>query len=551
MTKQELRAAVKQRREAIPPAGKKKLDELICRRIASSNAFRNAGTVLLYAPVRGEIDLLPLASLCRRQGKKVGFPLTDPEKKTISFRLLAPGAKLVPGAYGIPEPPPDSEPCVPDKKTLCILPGLTFDRAGNRLGYGGGYYDRFLTDFPGITMGAVYEKLMAREIPAEPHDKKVQILVNERELLHCESGQAGRWDTSKLLSTLRRGAERAGAKLSVWLEPVRKTVNRWLDANPSAKKGTEAPRTAEGEQVSARHGPPVLVLVTFVFLLLSRLIDSQLTRRGSEYISVILLQLLIFVLPAVLYIQLRGEYFPSRIRMRPVRPEYLWLCVCAFVVMVSGSLLLSIMTGGISSLSGNFMLYNTFVARINGSVWETVYVILAYGVLPAFCEELVYRSVLCAEYESAGTGVAIFVSALFFAMLHFSFPLFPNYLLLGMILAGVMYTTRSTLGAMLLHLLYNLFCLFGQPYLSAFYVNAGSGEIFIFCLIVLLLLFAAFGAGEARKIYHQYAQANLGSSYTVSVRFKEYPKRVLRVLLTPTAGLVALVWLIMAIIAVL
>jgi hypothetical protein len=133
-------------------------------------------------------------------------------------------------------------------------------------------------------------------------------------------------------------------------------------------------------------------------------------------------------------------------------------------------------------------------------------------------------------------------------MLHFSFPLFLNYLVLGILLAFVMYATRSVLAPMLLHFLYNVFCLFGQPYLSAFYVNAGSNEIFLFCLITLLLLFSAFATGEARKIYHLYARANLSSDYTSSVSLSEYPKRIFNAMKTPAVIPVFLLWLIMAII---
>jgi hypothetical protein len=111
-----------------------------------------------------------------------------------------------------------------------------------------------------------------------------------------------------------------------------------------------------------------------------------------------------------------------------------------------------------------------------------------------------------------------------------------------------MYATRSALAPMLLHFFYNVFCLFGQPYLSAFYVNAGSNEIFLFCLITLLLLFSAFSAGEARKIYHLYARANLSSDYTSSIKPSEYPKRIFATLKTPVVIPVILLWLVMAII---
>ena len=324
------------------------------------------------------------------------------------------------------------------------------------------------------------------------------------------------------------------------LEPVRNFIQSKL--HPS--EATVEPKST----IRPRTGAPLLVLATYLLLVLSRFIEGALTRRGGEYIAVVLLQLFIFMLPAVLYLQLQGEHFTKRIRIRPIRPQHLWFCFCMLAVMILSGLLISILFGGISSLGGNFTLYNTFIARTDGSVWETVYIILAYAALPACCEELVYRSILCAEYEDLGTGVSVLISALFFSMLHFSFPFFVNYLVLGILLAFTMYATRSVLAPMLLHCFYNVFCLFGQPYLSAFYVNAGSNEIFLFCLITLLLLFSAFAAGEARKIYHLYARANLSSDYTSSISLSEYPKRIFVTLKTPVVIPVLLLWLIMAII---
>ena len=533
MTKQALRAECKRRRAAIPAEGKKRLDQLICRRIAETDAFQKAETVLIYAPVRGEIDLLPLVAICRSLGKEVGFPVSL-EDGSLAFRSPAPGEALETGAYGIPEPPPTAKSSTLNEKTLCILPGLSFDAKGNRLGYGKGYYDRFLENFSGVTLGAVYEKLMTDEIPTEAHDKRVDLVVHERGVLQCSADPATAKSTygQRILTRIQTG-------LYQRLTPLRKLIGRQLHP--------QAPAPAAASAIRPQKWAPALVLTTFVLLILSRLIDRQLTRRDGEYIAVVLLQIFIFVLPAILYTQLRGDDFSQRIRMRPIRPQHLWFCFCWLAVMITAGLLIGILTGGIASMNGNFTLYNTFIARTNGSVWDTAYVILAYALLPAFCEELVYRSILCAEYESTGTGVSVLVSSLFFAMLHFSFSRFPTDLLLGILLATAMYVTRSTLAPILLHLCYNLFCLFGQPYLSAFYVNAGSREIFTFCLVVLMLLFAAFGTGEARKIYHLYAISNTSSDYTESVHLREYPKRILTALKTPVILPVVLVWLVMAI----
>ena len=109
-----------------------------------------------------------------------------------------------------------------------------------------------------------------------------------------------------------------------------------------------------------------------------------------------------------------------------------------------------------------------------------------------------------------------------------------------------MYATHSFLTPLILHVLYNVFCLFGQPYLSTFYVHAGSNEIFVFCLIVVFLLAAALTVGQARKIYHVYAVSNADSSYTVSVPLREYPKRVLFALFTPVFAASLLLFLVLS-----
>ena len=163
-------------------------------------------------------------------------------------------------------------------------------------------------------------------------------------------------------------------------------------------------------------------------------------------------------------------------------------------------------------------------------------------------EELVYRSILCAEYEKQGAGVAITVSAFFFAMLHFSLPNFLTYFVLGLILAFSMYATRSFIAPLLLHLLYNVFCLFGQPFLTAFFINAGSTEIFLFCLVVLFLLASALAAGEARKIYHVYALKNLNADYTTPLPWRQYPKTLLFSLLSPWGAVCLLLFLIVSLI---
>ena len=527
-TKNELRTLLKERRASLTPDEKKAMDSAIVARIARSEVYQSASTLLLYAPLAGEIDLLPLVRMARKQGKAVAFPRCDTETNTMQFYILEPDARLVAGAYNIPEPPADAPLCQPDEKALCILPALTFDLSGARLGYGKGYYDRFLATFPGVTVGAAYESFLLKQVPTEPHDLPVSMIFTDRGAYICRAEQA-----VQVASTTSEAPSAA------------KTAKAANGARTGAKDlGKRIWMLMKG----AYHAPPILVGCVFLLLLLSRLVDTHLTDRNNGYAVVILLQVLVFLIPAVVFGKLRGERFATRIRLRLPRPQQLWFIACMLVVMVTGGMLCEILTGGIASLDGNFTLYDTFVARTSGGIWETVYLILAYCVLPAFCEELVFRSILCAEYERLGAGVSIAASALFFAMLHFSFPSFLTYLLLGVLLAGAMYTTRSFFAAFLLHLCYNVFCLFGQPYLSAFYVYAGSNETFLFCLVVLFLLFGAFATGEARKIYHRYARTNVDSSYTAEVPVRELPRRFLLAIISPATVACVLIWLIVSLI---
>ena len=258
---------------------------------------------------------------------------------------------------------------------------------------------------------------------------------------------------------------------------------------------------------------PGLVLCTYVLLICSRLVDTRMLSAGNGYLTVSVLQLLIFLLPAAIYCQLRGEKLRSHLRIRPVGLEQLLLIPAALVVLICGSLLISFSLGGIDGLGENFSLYDTFVAADSYGTDELLYSVLAFAVLPAVCEEFVFRGILCAEFERNGVFSSVTVSALFFAMLHFSIAQFPVYFFSGLVLALVLYATRSVLGAIFVHFLYNLFGLIGRPYVTEFYSRTGSTELFIFLLIILFLLALMLLFGEAARAYGSYARRGIPSPY--------------------------------------
>ncbi|MBR7181513.1 MAG: 5-formyltetrahydrofolate cyclo-ligase [Clostridia bacterium] len=180
MTAQEKKALRKEclaRRMAMPTAVKQDADAALCRTIAESDAFRTADLLLLFLPMRGEPDLTPLAALAKARGVAVAYPrCTDGE---MTFHLDD-GRAFTPDRFGIAAPPPDAPEALPSEKTLCLLPGLAAGRDRTRLGYGGGFYDRYLATFPGKTLFPVYDALLFDTLPTEATDCTVDMIVTEK-----------------------------------------------------------------------------------------------------------------------------------------------------------------------------------------------------------------------------------------------------------------------------------------------------------------------------------------------------------------------------------
>lgn len=259
--------------------------------------------------------------------------------------------------------------------------------------------------------------------------------------------------------------------------------------------------------------PALLVLATYVLLLFSKIIDLKLLNRENEYYTVVILQLLIFLLPAAIWCIYRGEGYTKRLRLRLPRPNSFLLIISATLLMISGGLFLSFIFGGLDSLSKNFSLYDTFISKSNSTVQSNVYLILAYALLPAICEEVVYRGILCAEYEKGGVARSIVFSSIFFALLHFNPINILTYLFSGAILALVLYATRSLFASMITHLLYNIFGLFGQKYMNTLYKITGSEVFFVFIITLILLLSAAIFCRQASKLYKKQLYDGVSSNY--------------------------------------
>ena len=175
MNKQELRAAIKAQKRAMTPERIESASKCLKEQFLATDAYRNAKTIYGYLPYNQEVRTLPILEQALRDGKRVAVPKVYGD--TMHFLYLTDLSAIAPGAYGIPEPIAD-EPIARDPQALVLMPGLAFDKAGNRMGYGGGFYDKFLASEPEHpTVALCYSFQMVEHIPSESYDIPVDLVL--------------------------------------------------------------------------------------------------------------------------------------------------------------------------------------------------------------------------------------------------------------------------------------------------------------------------------------------------------------------------------------
>ncbi len=176
--KKENRKHYKIIRKSITKEEKRCFDRRIFTFFINSVLYKKADKLLIYVSVNGEVDTLDIISRALSDGKKVAVPYCS--GKEMKFLVINSPDDLSEGEFGIPTADPERCEFVSDfNNTLCIVPGLSFDVKGNRLGYGGGFYDRFLCAHPVDTVGLCYERCLSESVPTEKFDIKINYVLTE------------------------------------------------------------------------------------------------------------------------------------------------------------------------------------------------------------------------------------------------------------------------------------------------------------------------------------------------------------------------------------
>jgi len=181
-----LRRQVLAARDALPADARAAAAAAIVARIAALPSFVGARTVLLTLPFRNEWDTRPLVAAALVAGKTVAMPRVNGARRMLELHAIAdPERDVVAGPQGIPEPRPQCVPVAPQAIDWVLVPGVTFDRTGRRLGYGGGYYDRLLPLLPSQVprIAGAFQVQIVDRVPAGPHDIAVDAIITEGETI--------------------------------------------------------------------------------------------------------------------------------------------------------------------------------------------------------------------------------------------------------------------------------------------------------------------------------------------------------------------------------
>lgn len=185
MTKTQIRTENLMKRKNIKE--KKYKDEKIFNRLISMPFYKNANSVMTYLSYKSEPDTFMLVSEMLKNRKEVSAPVCYGKglMNAIPFLSLD---ELHPSSMGILEPKQNFPPVKPEKINLIIVPGCAFNMNGYRIGYGGGFYDRFLSKTSGITCGLFYEALKT-EFKEEKNDIPLDYIITEEKLYSFKKGR--------------------------------------------------------------------------------------------------------------------------------------------------------------------------------------------------------------------------------------------------------------------------------------------------------------------------------------------------------------------------
>lgn len=187
MNKKELRKIMIEKRDNIHKEEKAVMDKNIIFSLKEKEFYKNSKNIFIYLGFGSEIDTMSYIQDFINDGKHIFIPRIDIKTKKMEAVEITSLDGLKENKYGILEPDNNKEEFYKNNLELIILPGVAFDHSGRRIGYGGGYYDRYLEDIDKriIKVALIYDFQLLENVPAEEHDIKADYIITETMSIKC------------------------------------------------------------------------------------------------------------------------------------------------------------------------------------------------------------------------------------------------------------------------------------------------------------------------------------------------------------------------------
>ncbi len=159
-------------------------DKDISEKLIDFKLFQNSDTVLFYAALDDEVNVDAAIKFALEHNKKIAFPVCIDNNGKMQYYYIKSFDDVVIGSFGVREPDINKcEPCNDFDNSICIVPAIAFDKRGYRLGYGKGYYDRFLENYNSVTVGITYDETLVSLIPNDKYDIAVDYIVTQNGII--------------------------------------------------------------------------------------------------------------------------------------------------------------------------------------------------------------------------------------------------------------------------------------------------------------------------------------------------------------------------------
>ncbi|RLQ98333.1 5-formyltetrahydrofolate cyclo-ligase [Falsibacillus albus] len=185
--KKQIRKKMKSSLEELEKLVYEQSSYLISKRLFELEDWRNANTIGITISNGTEVDTWQIIRRAWTDGKRIVVPKCLTESKELLFKQITDFTQLEKVFFGLYEPKAEQEAIDKHQIDLLIVPGLAFMKDGYRLGFGGGYYDRFLADYKGNTVSLAFQRQLVESLPIEDFDKPVKKIITDQEVVVCHA----------------------------------------------------------------------------------------------------------------------------------------------------------------------------------------------------------------------------------------------------------------------------------------------------------------------------------------------------------------------------